>query len=268
MGKEQHKKVKQIERNTLYRRVWGEGERIVFIHGGGIEDPGVTWAKQRELASHYQVIVPDRRGYGQSPQREEGPWTFEDDAADIRTFLGDQAHLVGFSVGGIVALVLAGLWPTSVRSLTLIEPPAFGIALDRSEVSTLVTSLRSVFHALSTPEAFLVNFMKTLGWQPPESLRLSPRQRRGIEAMMQEPEPWELEFPLEMLATLACPKLVVSGDWHPAFVITADCLAYQLHAERLLIQEMGHAAHQAGRIFNDRLIALVQSSVQHNLSPE
>lgn len=249
-----------MERESLYKRVWGEGERVVLIHGGGIEDPGQTWSKQRELASQYQVIVPDRRGYGRSSARDL-PWTFADDALDIRPLLAPRAHLVGFSVGGIIALLIAGRWPDSVHSLTVIEPPAFGLAADQGEVQKLVQSLRVVFQPGATPEHFLVNFMTALGWTPPAALRLAPQQRRGVEAMMQEPLPWDVEFPLETLAALTCPKLIVSGNWHPAFVMTADRLASYLHAERLLVDGAEHAAHK-GSAFNDRLRTLMQSAVR------
>ncbi|GAC1389222.1 MAG: hypothetical protein NVS4B11_00810 [Ktedonobacteraceae bacterium] len=50
----------------------------------------------------------------------------------------------------------------------------------------------------------------------------------------------------------------VSGDWHPAFITTADKLAQYLHAERLLIQGAGHGAQTSGKPFNDRLEALIR----------
>jgi pimeloyl-ACP methyl ester carboxylesterase len=105
--------------------VWGDGEPAVFVHGSfgwGKE----TWKQQRPLADHYRLLLVDRRGFGASPAN--GRVDFERDAEDVAELLGDGAHLVGHSYGGVVSLLAAGRRPGVVRSLTLIEPPAFGVA--------------------------------------------------------------------------------------------------------------------------------------------
>jgi len=239
----------------------GEGERIVLIHGGITEDPEITFSKQNYLAHHHQLVVPDRRGYGNSPPRE-GPWTYDCDVADFIPLLGEGAHVVGASAGGLIALLLAGKQPSLVRSLTVIEPPAFSIARDYPAVAQFVETLKPVFQFALTPETFLLNFMRVLGQRIPEPVRLFPQQRKGVEAMMHEPEPWTVHLPLEALADLACPKLVVSGDWHPAFVMTANRLASCIRAERLVIKGAGHATQSTGQAFDERLKAQVLSSLE------
>src|SRR3546814_13001552 len=52
------------------------------------------------------------------------------DAHDVVEVLGDGAHLVGTSMGGMVSMNAAGLRPDLVHSLTVIEPPAFALAND------------------------------------------------------------------------------------------------------------------------------------------
>ena len=83
-------------RDALNVTVWGEGMRVVLVHGSfsrGTE----AWAEQRPLAEEYQPILVDRRGLGGSAPN--GRVDFERDACGVAELLQDSAHLVGQSYG-------------------------------------------------------------------------------------------------------------------------------------------------------------------------
>lgn len=73
-------------------------------------------------AEGYRVLAPTLRGYGQSfPKPRDFPMRFyERDAADVLAFLDaldiDYAHIVGYSDGGEIALICAGLQPERFAS--------------------------------------------------------------------------------------------------------------------------------------------------------
>ncbi len=103
----------------LYVRIWGEGhpERVVLLHGGNVPDPEQTWQAQRALAEQYEVVVVDRRGFGHSPEATRLTWESELD--DMLALVGDRAHVVGHSYGGVLALLLGGRPPSGWHSTTL-----------------------------------------------------------------------------------------------------------------------------------------------------
>lgn len=241
--------------HDLYVRVWGQGTSILLIHGSNIENPENLWLRQRELASRYQLIIPDRRGYGQSPHRQNYNG-YEDTIRDIAALLGDGAHLVGHSYGGLLTMVVATRYPQLVKSLTVIEPPAFSLSIDQPEVAQVVASLKAIYRTATTPEAFLTGFMRTMGNDIAEPLLLSPQHCKAVMTTMEETEPWDITLDPDTLAMYPFPKLVVSGNWHPALIITADILERRLGAEHLVIPNIGHQIQKAGKPFNDRLEAL------------
>jgi pimeloyl-ACP methyl ester carboxylesterase len=113
----------------------GHGPAVVLVHGtgGSRED---TWSDQLILADHHSLILPDRRGYGESDPAAQPD--FERDGEDIADLLEGGAHLVGFSYGGIGAMIAAAKRPDAVLSLTLIEPNAFGLVRGQKAVDDLV----------------------------------------------------------------------------------------------------------------------------------
>ena len=92
---------------ALHYEVGGpeRGEPVVFVEGLGYGK--WMWRWQREaLADDYRVIVPDNRGTGDS-DAPDGPYTIREMAADLEAVLADagvdRAHVVGASMGGMIA---------------------------------------------------------------------------------------------------------------------------------------------------------------------
>src|SRR5205809_7891619 len=99
----------------------GGGEPLILIMGFGGDH--LAWAFQvRALAEHYRVVTFDNRGAGQS-DAPEPPYTIRtmaDDTAGLIAALGiERAHVVGVSMGGMIAQELALAYPGRVRSLHL-----------------------------------------------------------------------------------------------------------------------------------------------------
>ena len=99
---------------------------VVLIHPVGLDL--TYWGDQIEaLRSRYDVIALDLPGHGRSPGRPEDV-TFAGFASAIAALVGQQAaapvHVVGLSVGGMIAQTLALVHPALVRSLTLIATAA------------------------------------------------------------------------------------------------------------------------------------------------
>lgn len=107
----------------LYYEMFGRGEPILFIHGLG--SSGRDWHNQVEFFSkQYQVITVDLRGHGQS-SKPPGPYSmllFAADTVDLITSLGiSPCHVVGISLGGMIAFQLAASRPDLVNSMVIVN---------------------------------------------------------------------------------------------------------------------------------------------------
>ena len=122
----------------------GEGPRVLFVHGS-VASGSMTWKAQYPLADRWTLLVLDRRGFGESPPADRDD--FEDDARDIAEALGDGAHLVAHSYGGVGALLAAAARPQAVHSLTLVEPAAYSVAVDQEHVRRTVDQVAAYFAA-------------------------------------------------------------------------------------------------------------------------
>ena len=109
----------------LYVERWGTGTPVVLVHGS-LATGTDEWQAQRPLADQgFQLLVFDRRGYGRSPVAPGED--FVRDGEDIAGLMGDGAHLVGHSYGGLGVLCAAARRPEATLSVTLLEPGAFGL---------------------------------------------------------------------------------------------------------------------------------------------
>jgi len=175
-----------IHGHKIYYAVRGSGPTLVFLHGGG--DSGEhSFVRQLEVFSeHHHIVAPDQVGQGRTPE-VPGPLSYtammEDTAELLKMLKLQHVDVVGFSDGGILALMLAVRHPELVRRLVI------------SGVNIAPEGLR--------PEDL-------------EELRATdiPKPRTIDEklAHLWLTSPTEAELNLGLLARIAQPVLVISGD--------------------------------------------------------
>src|SRR5437016_1467228 len=113
----------------------GSGPTVVLVHGS-IVDARRTWRKQYVLADEFSLVIPNRPGYAGSPALPRGD--FDVEAPLIASLLGDGAHLVGHSYGGVLALLAAALRPEAVKSLIVSEPGLLQLAAGNPEGDAMI----------------------------------------------------------------------------------------------------------------------------------
>jgi pyruvate dehydrogenase E2 component (dihydrolipoyllysine-residue acetyltransferase) len=119
-------------RKISYAGAGEDGDVILLVHGYG-GDRNSWLFLQEPLAAKYRVYALDLPGHGTSA-KDVGDGTLgvlADAVTGVLDALGaGRAHLVGHSMGGAVALAVAGRDPGRIASLTLIAPSGFGTEIN------------------------------------------------------------------------------------------------------------------------------------------
>jgi len=109
--------------NICYEII-GEGDPLILIHGFGSSKEGWKLAQVGPLSEHFKVIIIDNRGAGKSDRPDE-PYLMEMFAQDIKELMDhlniQKAHILGGSLGGMIAQVFALNYPEKVDKLILIN---------------------------------------------------------------------------------------------------------------------------------------------------
>jgi pimeloyl-ACP methyl ester carboxylesterase len=187
--------------NTWYDTA-GEGDPLVLLHGG-LSTNG-TWAAQMPVfAERFRVIAPERRGHGHTPD-VEGPLNYSDMATDTIGFLEGvvkgPAHLVGWSDGGIVGLLVAIARPDLVSKLV-----AIGANTDPGGV---VPEAHESLSSRDPADPSLEMFRSAYGASSPDGLEHWPVVFAKFVAMIST----QPDVKPDELARIEAPTLVVSGD--------------------------------------------------------
>jgi pimeloyl-ACP methyl ester carboxylesterase len=247
-----------IAGGRLHVEEWGTGNPVVLVHGS-LATGAEEWEAQRPLADEgFRLVVFDRRGYGQSPFA-----TGEDflvDADDIVELIGDGAHVVGHSYGGLGAMIAAARRPDAIKSLTLLEAPALVPADDAPAWEALVEEIDVLWGQDIRDEEWVVRFLTAVGSDPdqfpPEMLALAvplvPVVRQGRPF-------YTAAIPLGELAAAPFPKLVVSGGHHVGFDQMCASLARRIGASHAVVEGAGHEIQFAGDPINQALQSLWRS---------
>jgi 3-oxoadipate enol-lactonase len=194
----------------------GAGEPLLLIMGFGGDH--TAWAFQMAaLAARYRVIAFDNRGVGQTDAPDH-PYTTRLMARDALGLMDaldvERAHVIGISMGGMIAQELALECPARVRSLhlgcTLARPDTYLLALNRAWREMRIAmgreaTLRTLALWLFAPTTFaerpelLETLLQTSLANPyPQTLTGFLRQGEAVAA----------HDTLERLSTIRCPTLV------------------------------------------------------------
>ena len=109
----------------LYYEIRGTGEPLILLHGGVV---GITMfgPNLEALSEKRKVIAVELQGHGHTADVDR-PLSFEamaDDIAGLIKYLGiEKADIMGYSLGGGVALQTAIRHPDSVRKLVVVSAP-------------------------------------------------------------------------------------------------------------------------------------------------
>jgi pimeloyl-ACP methyl ester carboxylesterase len=177
-----------INNHSMYYEVHGKGRPLLLLHGGG-DSGGHSFEQQlRGFAHRHELILPDQIGQGRTPD-VSGPLSYlgmmRDTVALMKALNVREADVVGFSDGGILALMLAVRHPELVRRVVIsgVNVAPDGLTADALE------QLRAV------PDED----------EAPDSVDAKLRQ-------LWLTSPTTEELNLDMLRTIKDQVLVISGD--------------------------------------------------------
>jgi pimeloyl-ACP methyl ester carboxylesterase len=104
---------------NLYYETYGEGRPLILLHGG-LGSGEMFGPIIPALAARHQVILPDLQGHGRTADidRPIDPRLMADDIAALIDHLAlEDPDVVGWSLGGMVALLTAAKHPAKVRRM-------------------------------------------------------------------------------------------------------------------------------------------------------
>jgi pimeloyl-ACP methyl ester carboxylesterase len=216
---------------TLGYSVVGDGEPIVFVHGATATGEFEWGRLATRLSSGYRCVLPDLRGHGRSAFRRSDDMgqTICADLFYLIKYLGlDRPHIVGFSYGAEISLMLELAAPGTARSLVLLSP------------------------GTGRPSDYRVPSLKYLHRTWPFALRRLHEAHHGPEHWLElvttlhQDSVGRSELSAETLAAVSCPVLLLAGaNDEPTRRAQGQRFAtVNAQARYVQIEGAAHAVHQ------------------------
>ena len=197
-----------------------EGTPVVLVHGLGYGRWG--WEPVvDDLAGRFPVVLMDNRGIGASDV-PPGPYTAEQMAGDVVAVLdalgADRVHLVGASLGGMIAQHVALLRPEQVDRLVLVcTMPGGELARPMPAVTVQLLQRMPTMEPAEALQAAVDNALGDVAG--PARAALVDRVVAHRLAAPQDPAGWQAQAHAGTthdlggaVGDIACPTLVLHGD--------------------------------------------------------
>jgi pimeloyl-ACP methyl ester carboxylesterase len=249
----------------------GAGTPILLLHG--LMGRATTWwSVARRLTAYGRVVAFDARGHGRS--QAAGPWTVDRmacDAAEVLEPLGPGV-VVGHSMGGLHALVLAATRPELVRGL-VVEDMACdltGLPADRMADMTAwfgaipqpFPSLAAVREAFGHPRAEFGDYMAECCEERADGFHLLTRLANAAEIAGE----WVRRDFWSAAEAVRCPTLLLEAEESIVPAGQGSAAAARIpRAERAVLPGTGHLVHAEESAFLDALIPFLE---QFAVDPE
>ncbi len=200
----------------LYYEVRGEGEPVLFINGLGSSTE--DWQAQVDhFSRNYQVITFDIRGQGNS-DTSPGPYSIslfaEDTAKLIESLELASVHVVGISMGGMIAFQLVVDFPNLVKSLVIVNSGA-QVVFRKWRERFLFWQRKWIVRLMGMRRLGKLLGKHLLPGPERETLRLGMIERwakndkKAYLASLQAFPGWSV---MDRLDTIDCPTLVIAAD--------------------------------------------------------
>ena len=239
---------------------------VVLVHPVGLELS--YWGSQIEaLCDAYDVVAFDLPGHGSSPGSPED-WTLDQAAAVLAKVVqstgSNSAHLVGLSVGGMIAQALTLASPELVRSLTLIDTAAAFPEEARVGMRTRAKMARE-----GGMQAVLPSTIQR--WFTSETVAKRPDLIDRVTKTLLADDPlvhaamWDMISALDLvphLNRIFCPTLILVGEHDPSSPPAAAKVLQQgiSGAEMHVISAASHMAPlEKSDVINRYLIAFLDN---------
>lgn len=230
----------------LYYEIVGEGEPLLFIHGLGSSTR--DWEEQLSFFSkHYKVIVFDVRGHGRS-SKPSGPYSISRFATDTKNLLAGlgiaSVHVIGISMGGMIAFQLAVSHPQLVKSLIIVNStPEFVVRSFKLRMQVFIRFF--IVRLLGMRRLGKILSKKLFPSPEHEKLRTvfagrwAENDARAYREAMQAIVGWSV---MDRVEAIHCPTLVIasSEDYTPLAVKKAY-VERMVKARLVVIDDARHA---------------------------
>jgi pimeloyl-ACP methyl ester carboxylesterase len=205
----------------LYYEVYGQGEPLLLLHGNG----GSIASMGNQIpffSQHYKVIAIDTRSHGRSKDPSDS-LSFEQIVDDFNALLDslhlDSAYVIGWSDGGIDALLLAIRHPDKVKKMAF---TGANLWPDTTGVTPFV------WHMMLQQKPAIDKMPRTPG---------NLNQKKIFDLDFYQPH-----ITLDQLHHIACPTLVIGGDHDVIPVLHTVLIAENIPRSYLwIVPNSGHS---------------------------
>lgn len=243
---------------TYNVEICGTGEPLLLLHG--FTGDGTTWSEVADqLKNDYQCIMPDLVGHGQTDAPADGElYKMANVVEQLRQLLDyfkiEQTHLLGYSMGGRLAIAFAIKYPDRVNKL-IIESASPGLSLEQDRKKRRYNDAKLADFIINEGIAAFVDFWEEIPLfatqkDLPDTIKTKIRNQRlnnceqGLANSLLYMGTGSQRSYWDELAQLTMDVLYIAGSLDEKFCIIAREMSQLTPcSKKVIVNNCGHTIH-------------------------